>query len=671
MTTVPRLYISRVVARALKGGDLDVALTRAAVIHGENWDRKSAILDAIRLGLVGYLPELGNKPGLTFGLASGPELYIRLEFSNGELLERTFRAKGDGVSSSVNCSPGIAALVKERAAVLTVMLNAEEYFALGDKDRERYVFANVAIAGMPSDDDLVNETANAIGTASKDFPDYSIREAIGRVAQWGVRDYRVNGKKTAKPETPQERLAAIIDEVRDDFRTFDRHEATMIETARGLAHLRSIDEAVVDVGALEGRRAQIAREVANLTEEKARLSAAYESMKKDRARREEIGRELAAEAQTRARLESIEKEIATHEQMLAGLGAVGAADLDAAVAKVGSLKLAYSRATDALRVAQEADQKALNEVHALEGQTVCPYCKNCGDGWQALRRAELDAALASAKAAISAAVNERKEIEEAGKAAAAEVENLRARRKLWDDTNSALRDAQTAKFRVAGAIARLDDLRAELGRLTQDDPNLTAKVETIQSQLNVLNEEARGLDTKIRDAGVRAADLVRLAQAEKDRDEAAARKLQVAAAGKKLDEIREELVRKAFEPLLRTANSIFGGILSSPLAFRDGEIGTWRGAQWVGHKTFSGGEKALAYAAIQAALASTSPVRVMLLDELGRFTSKNATAVANATLAAIDRGEIDQFVGIDPERRAPYDLGRGVSEFSFQHVAVG
>lgn len=99
--------------------------------------------------------------------------------------------------------------------------------------------------------------------------------------------------------------------------------------------------------------------------------------------------------------------------------------------------------------------------------------------------------------------------------------------------------------------------------------------------------------------------------------------------------------------MLTITNSFFGHILRTPIAYHAGEIGTWRDGTWVGHKTFSGAEKALCYAAIQAALASLSPFRLMLVDEMNRVHDEYLGKLIDGVDAAVKQKRIDQFVGID------------------------
>ena len=173
------------------------------------------------------------------------------------------------------------------------------------------------------------------------------------------------------------------------------------------------------------------------------------------------------------------------------------------------------------------------------------------------------------------------------------------------------------------------------------------------------------LETRRRLLVGRSQDLRRLSEAEQLRDNARMGEEVSKTAAAALRELQRRFVADAFRPLLETANAFFSEVLTTPLAYNDGEIGTWREGTWVGHKTFSGAEKRLAYVAIQAALASRSPFRLMLLDELGTVDDVNAMKVARGVAAAIERGTIDQFVGID--------VGRGLlysAEASFGAVPL-
>jgi hypothetical protein len=83
----------------------------------------------------------------------------------------------------------------------------------------------------------------------------------------------------------------------------------------------------------------------------------------------------------------------------------------------------------------------------------------------------------------------------------------------------------------------------------------------------------------------------------------------------------------------------------------------------------SGTEKLIAYAAIQAALAAKAPVRLMLMDELGRLGDANLRLLLASVQRGIEAGVIDGFIGIDVNRRAPYD-DHATGDSAFQVVEI-
>ena len=128
----------------------------------------------------------------------------------------------------------------------------------------------------------------------------------------------------------------------------------------------------------------------------------------------------------------------------------------------------------------------------------------------------------------------------------------------------------------------------------------------------------------------------------------------VKAFTKLLNDKRGEMVAQAFGKLLLTANQLVGGILPSPLMFYDGEIGRMGTTGFHPHRVFSGTEKALTYIAIAVALSVDAPLRLVILDELGRLDDSNRIKVQRQLCKAVDYGVIDQFliVGTELQRQA-------------------
>ncbi len=134
--------------------------------------------------------------------------------------------------------------------------------------------------------------------------------------------------------------------------------------------------------------------------------------------------------------------------------------------------------------------------------------------------------------------------------------------------------------------------------------------------------------------------------------EAATEELQcVKAMIETLTACQSEVVEKAFKTLLTTACLFTNGIMKSPIAYHEGELGRWEKKVWVSHETMSGTEKLLTYSGLQIALCQDAPVKILILDEFNRMSTDYATAVANRMIKLVEDGIIDQFIAICCEDR--------------------
>lgn len=646
------MHLTSISGRHIKGGDFDISLSRANVIHGENFAGKTRIADAVRLLLVGHLPELGKTNPATFGLASGPFMEVSGILSDGSTIRRRWTAKGDSVKMEAEIPDHIRGL---STPVLAVMLNAEEYFALSDRDRVNYVFANCPTGDLFSYESIAARVLKAAPGLN-----------MGTI---------MSSENCEKPLA--EWIESFIEKVSDDWKAAKEQAKRFEETVRGLTHLRALDAQARPLAALEDDRAKLEREHTTLLEQRGRVEVTYSEQRKAVERRAAIAREINTTDK-----DALEKVSQDQKLELVLLEMQTVAKTPAPNVKaLLEARTAAIRAKDAAKINLGALRHQVDEtekgIASIDEQKVCPFCGAAGDGWKTLRIAELSGRCKDLTEKVGIQVNEL---------GAASIELERAERAYEQGDRDAQfrihlgQEEARVRTRLSDLDRRLERRRAleeERDRLPAFDPLLDAHVQEIQGQINVNRQEARALDQEIRLGLGRAQDLKRLGEAETARDLAVAGAELCAIAGKELRVIQGELVEEAFRPLLEHANGIFQSILPSPLAYRDGEIGTWRSGQWVGHRTFSGVEKALTYAAIQAALSALSPVRVMLLDELGRMTSRSAAMVARCILGAIDEGLIDQFIGIDPERTQLYietelrDRGEGVDPLGFQILEIG
>lgn len=110
-----------------------------------------------------------------------------------------------------------------------------------------------------------------------------------------------------------------------------------------------------------------------------------------------------------------------------------------------------------------------------------------------------------------------------------------------------------------------------------------------------------------------------------------------------------KIVEAAFNGLLKIARQFTDGLLLSALEYRDGELGRNQDGVWVSHEVFSGTEKLLTYSGLQIALCQESPMRIVILDEMGRAPAPWKVRIADRMVQLIKAGVIDQWLGIDCE----------------------
>ena len=622
------MKLTTIKASNFKGLSFTIDLKHINFLVGSNFAGKTARTDAIRFLLLGYLPELGKTNTASFGLASGREMIVEGTFDNGLTMRRRLYLQGDSVKAENSIPKEI-----EDAGQLAVMLNAETYFGLSDRERVNYVFANVKLP----------ET-------------YNTSTILGQIK---LKDQHAdNVIDLANDKTPQDFVEAALAYLTTEAKAAKEYATRMEKGAQAVTTLKTQDEttALPSKEAIDADIEELSRTLERQQQEKADHMASYNAIVAARKRRHEIHAKLELLPQHRARLDAILQRIDTNRAALAALPEVNQKQIDQLKDREHELRTRAARMIEDIRHKLNICTQIKNDLADLVTKTVCPYCGATGDGWKTLKAQELNNDFAVMEKECQTAEAQRETTIAEHKAATATwhraAEILSERTSRLSEIAGCERDQATTTHN----IQVLEAMKEELANLPAENPELQTKVEVAQSAINV-TQQAITTNRRQRDQIIaREGELQRIAQAEKQRDEAKAEYDTLVVAGKKLREIQGEMVAAAFKPLLETANSFFGTILKSPLAYHAGEIGTYRAGNFVSHRTFSGTEKALCYAAIQAALASKSPVRIMLIDELGRLDKNNTKALQNCAEDALRYRRIDQFIGIDAVNRYEQDL---------------
>lgn len=625
------MKITKIHAVNFKGQTFSENLTDKTLFIGKNFKGKSARTDAIRLALLGFLPELGKENKATFALSSGAHMGVRVEFDTGDVIERTWTLKGNSITKSE--------VVPEqfKDVDLAVMLNSDAYFSLSDQKRIEYVFGLVDMAGVWTPVGIAQRVLDKVPTmAHAQEGQISLLDSLNNLP--GV-------------TTVQAWVDAALAKVTETYKTAAADVKRKEATIQQLTASRSADEThPIALPTLQALRTTLTAEIAKLNERKGADMAAFTAMKSARVRREVIEREMRfMESHKKDLARWLERQRLAKEQ-LELLPLHSRADIAGINQQINECVRVVSTHASNCRYATAEQQEAEQELAKIAEQAVCPYCGATGEAWKEFRSGELAQKIEAKKGVATAEGKHRDDFAAARDKLAESRDAILAQIEKRDLVNATLVEANAEIQDAQNKIARVDLLAEELKTLAVEDASLTTRVESVQSEINIQAAELRSVEAGIQAYAGREQEKKRMAQAESDRDEALKEKEMAAAVGKELKAIQAQMVESAFAPLLEYANSFFADILNGRLSYNVNtqEIGVWRGAAWVSHHTMSGTEKALIYAAIQAALSGNSPCRIMIIDELGRLDAHSLGLLLIAAENAIARGLINQFFGVIP-----------------------
>lgn len=653
------MHIQRASFQNLKGRSGSYDMAPATLICGPNFSGKTAIAEAIRLTLLGHLPEIGKTNGATFALSSGAKMGVSVMLDSGLRLSREFWEERGSIKSKDDL--GIIALDMK-----TPLMDPSEYFDASPAARIDYVFSKVTLPESFSPDGI-NATLKRVSLGEEHTEAHEKAQAdLIMICQ----------EVFEESDSVADALKKLTDEtLKDEFSAASLRAKNTMGAVRHLTELKLREgecsaETLTD---LRNQRSRLDGLLADAHAEAARLREQQQNAARAQRRREELERALR-EPEPDFRIPpqqpwidprpELEKQLAALDAEIAGFAplAEGTAHNEAAA----NLKLEEARFKQG-QINEEL-QKANKAKHEVMSLGCCPYCQGKAKGWQKklievqdkeilrlqllLKPAELEELRGIAEVAHQAHLNYVKAVKNQNEARA-DKHLIEAR--IKDATETATRREREAAAAVADARtlksaheARMKAMREELGAM-QEAPVLPQhEIDAALSNVEYLKHQISD-NVNRHEAGLRLQqDLVRAAQASADHDEAAARVTIVKEFGKRLKEIKGELVGAAFGELLKVANSICADILPAPLAYHEGDIGYFSKSGFVKHSAFSGTERALAYAAISAALSAGAQFKLLILDELGRLTSENQAKACQCFADAVETGLLDQVIAILP-----------------------
>lgn len=538
------MRLTKVTASAFKGTDIACELGAVNIIHGGNFEGKTAIPDAINVGLFSHLPKLGRENSATFGLSSDPDqMVVELAFDDGQinhvLLTHTQEDGKDSYSKKESLSFDVP----------LVLMDTQEYFNLSGPERVKYVFDRIDLkaAGYDEANLLVDLSAVKVD-APKDVSEPIIKLSLRAVKE----SIDQRDKLKASIQTWTESLITRMDNTR---KSSDKDAKRLQGAVQALKHDGPIPKDL---------RAELQKASAEFTDKQKEIAVS----------------ETQAEVKADTKLADTIQELEDSNE-------------------VDRMSIReYERAI-------ESKKSTEKRMRALK---CCPTCKSKGTDW-------LDEWLKEFNRECEELVERIKKIESGMKLRHEELVGLI--KKQAEEARST--EPQKKSKKVLKLEEEAEKISKEHKRLSEEH----SKWRTYQQ-----NKDRR----------------------EKSEKEYISAKCQADVLAKMIKLVREaqqSVVSNAFNTLLKVASQFTNGILQSPLEYLDGELGRMRGKVWVNHKAFSGSEQLLAYGGMSVALAQESPIKLVVMDELGRLTPENKCKLVTRMDQLCKKGVIDQFIGID------------------------
>jgi hypothetical protein len=498
------------------------------VIVGDTFSGKTAVAQAIQVGMLGYLPSLGKENTATMMLSSNPkELFVKLTFDDSRTNQLAISQEPDG---------GYRKTAELQVSFPAPLMDVNEYLLKSGKERIAYIISRADPAHFGYDETaMLAEMKSVPALPENDRLDDAVESVKSVIAQSVKQRKEVMATTAEWMESLRLRLENGLRSVKSSIKT---------------------QEAII-----KGMRAE--NEPAD------------------------------ASTELKAATEAWEKAVETRAQFGAGINR-----------QAYKLEAELSALTDKVSAAQRRRQGAEEESVKMSNRASCPICLAKGKGWQKEWLDKQKEIIAQLDAEIAAA---NSEVDKAAKA----IQALRKRANA------------SAENKAIEEVARTEKEKREWERA--------------QAQYHAYQEgQKRAEESKA---------LLELGQAELHAFKHALTKM---------TEHQARLSDSAVKQLLAVANQFVEGLLKSPLCVKEGEIGRYEGkSTWVAHEVFSGTEKLIAYAGLQIALSQESPVKLVILDEMGRMTREMKGKVTARMKKLIASGTIDQCVLIDVESQ-PY-----------------
>ena len=607
------LPITKVVARNFKKQTFSFEFSApVTVFTGENSTGKTARVEALSLALLGYVPDekpLKAERAIFDAYASGSTMSVSVEGVATVPITRQYLLDGGSVKYS---GP-------KGSVVPAVVLDAGAYLTKTGAERTNHLFRE--FAGDIDAAAFLAEVASALKGA--------VTAEHGPKIEAAARAIAGNLQLPAPGQPFQEWLDVLLAEAKEAEKRAKQNLKRMSEAVRA-------DTQVADTESPPQNAEEL---VAKARAELSTITTAVSNLQQQLDRCRADWREAKAAAANLAAFQQLD--VAALEAAVQGAIIQPAHDrVDEAVKSRDAQNQVLSGQTAELRMAQETLRK-------LESAKNCP---TCGQDITALNEARLKKARKSAETLESDAASTRKLVDKASELVTAAEADYAQAKAAYDRYAIAVKELSEAR-RQKSAMAAFEPAAATLPKHEADgrriNNELTNKNLDQKQAAEVLERHEADFRRSLAFRAAAAARIKLEDELETATHQATACTLLVKVLQAKL----EAVVEKAIQPLVSTMNRLCSPILPSPVTFADGEL--LLGGHT--HRSSSDSEKLLIYAALCVALASKSPLKVVVIGRLESFDWRKRPALVGLLLDLIKAGTLDQAILVGVQTSATPD----------------
>jgi hypothetical protein len=622
-------HINRIRTTNWQGRSVDQPLAPLTIITGDNMKGKTAITNALRVALIGYSPKHGKKAADTFGFAGArtgaASLGVGLEVSDGQAIHHTWTMKRGSVkyegSNPLPTPP--------------VLLDIRDYLQRSGPDKVRYVFQQLDLAALGFGLDKV--TARLKKEVKVKSPNEASEAALGQLLDDIA---ALDEQRHDLGQTWQEWMELVLAKAkasRDECQAIvDSMSGTIVGTSQ-IPSSENKAPVVFDRQELDNARATLA-DLEAILKSLARDNEAAAKNKSERDRLEHLLATTTDPGPEIARLEGVCTEI--DGQIAAFTTPLEKLLTDQVTANMQAGQ--YRREAEKFQREHDAAVAKLAKDLAHDA---CPFCHAEGGDWKVRVQKEADEQIEMMKGAVE--TNKVLAKQEADRSVELEAQ-IKAERERVKERDALQAKARTNRQTIAGlreAARQWAEASTKLGQMSRDNTSLDTKAPA--DRCVAQRAVVQTLEAQERAYIAQQSDLARAEEARQKRDIAEAGVEVCKLAIKSLEAEKAEIMDKAFSGFMAKANRFTDGIMAEPLAFKEGDIGYQFGATWVGLDYFSGTEDLLASAGLSVALAQQAPIKLVIMDELGRLAVGTKFKLLQRVREMLAAGEIDQFIGLD------------------------